>query len=344
MELLTPTKVNGWQLQSKVVMSPMTRGFADNQTGVIHPNTAAYYQQRAKDGIGMIITEGIAISDEAIGTTGIPGLYTDEQALAWHKVTDAVHQEKGIIIAQLWHVGRLTHSHITNGSQPLAPSPIQANGLTHKVGIPYEMPKKMTSRDIDLVIQQFTQAAQNAMNAGFDGVEIHAAHGYLIHQFLSEQTNFRKDSYGKNRHLFLEEILMAVGEAIGPDKIIVRFSEHHDDLPLNYWQHPEDEAQKFIDVFHRAKIGMLHPSAQDFFSPLKNHPNILHGLIRKYWDKTMIGVGNLTPETAEKALKYGIIDLAAFGRPLLANPDFMNKIKKSLPLKSYKPKIHLEKL
>ena len=344
MELLTPTYINGWKLQSKVVMASMTRGFADNESGIIHPKTTSYYQKRAQDGIGMIITEGIAIADEARGTIGIPGIYTAEQTEAWQKVTKAVHQEGGIIIAQLWHVGRLTHSFITNGKKPLAPSPIQANGLTHKVGLPYEMPQKMTTHDIDLAIEQFVCAARNAIDAGFDGVEIHAAHGYLIDQFLSTQTNFRKDNYGTNRYLFLEKILLAIGGEIGSNKIIVRFSEHKDDLPLYYWDDPESEVQKLIDVFHCAKIQVLHPSTKDFFSPLKKHPSILHGLIRKHWDKTIIGVGNLTPESSEQALKFGIVDLVAFGRPLLANPHFMNQIKHSSPLKRYVPTIHLNKL
>ncbi|MEI3606190.1 alkene reductase [Pseudogracilibacillus sp. SE30717A] len=344
MNLLTPTYMNGWQLQSKVVMAPMTRGFADFNTGIIHSDTSAYYQQRAKDGIGMIITEGIAIADEARGTVGIPGLYTNEQTEAWSKVTNAVHKEKGIIIAQLWHVGRLSHPYFTRGRKPLAPSPIQANGVTHKVHFPYEMPKKMTFHDIQLVIKQFVHAAKNAMKAGFDGIEIHAAHGYLIDQFLSTQTNFRKDNYGENRHLFLEEILLAVGEEIGPNKIIVRFSEHKDDLPLYVWESPEEEVQKLIEVFHKAQIQVLHPSVNEFFKPLTNHPLILHGLIRKYWNKTIIGVGNLTPESAESALNSGIVDLAAFGRPLLANEDFIKRIKSSLSIRSYKPNVHLKRL
>jgi len=343
MNLLTPIHINGWQLQTKVVMAPMTRGFADSETGIIHQDTKEYYRQRAKDGVGMIITEGIAIADHARGTIGIPGLYTNEQAEAWCSVTNAVHKEGGIIIAQLWHVGRLSHSFFTNGQKPLAPSPIQANGLTHKVSIPYEMPKKMNHLDIQLVIQQFVHAAKNAMKAGFDGIEIHAAHGYLIDQFLSSQTNFRQDNYGKNRHLFLEEILLAAGEAIGPNKIIVRFSEHMDDLPLYEWDCPEEEIHKFMDVFDKAKIQVLHPSANEFFKPLTNHQSTLHGLIRTYWNKTIIGVGNLTPESAEAALINGVIDLAAFGRPLLANPDFINRIKSSLPINPYKPKVHLER-
>ncbi|MFD2132250.1 alkene reductase [Pseudogracilibacillus auburnensis] len=344
MNLLSPAYVNGWKLKSKVVMAPMTRGFANNETGIIHPDTVDYYSQRARDGIGMMMTEGIAIADEARGTIGIPGIYTSEQTDAWHNVTSAVHKEEGIIIAQLWHVGRLSHSYFTKGKKPLAPSPIQANGLTHKVRFPYEMPKEMTESDIQLVIKQFVHAAKNAMKAGFDGVEIHAAHGYLIDQFLSTQTNFRKDEYGRNRHLFLEEILLAVGEKIGADKIIVRFSEHKDDLPLYVWEDPETEVQKLIDVFHRADIKIIHPSANEFFCPLTHHPSILHGLIRKYWNKTMIGVGNLSPESAEIALRNGIVDLAAFGRPLLANPDFVHRIKSSSPLIPYQPKIHLEQL
>ncbi|GAE31950.1 oxidoreductase [Halalkalibacter hemicellulosilyticus] len=344
MELLTPFKRDGWQLQSRAVMAPMTRGFADFKTGIIHPDTVSYYQRRAQDGIGMIVTEGIAIAEEAKGTVGIPGLYTDEQTEAWKEVTDSVHQEGGKIIAQLWHVGRLSHSYFTNGRKPLAPSSIKANGHTHRVRLPYEMPNEMTVYDIRNVIKQFVHAAYNAIKAGFDGVEIHAAHGYLIDQFHSTWTNIRKDRYGQNRYLFLEEILLAVGEAIGTNKIIVRFSEHKDDSPLYAWEDPEKEIQMLIEVFHKTKIELLHPSVNEFSKPLAHHSLTLHELVRKYWDKIIIGVGNLTSASAEKALKDGLIDLAAFGRPLLANSDFMHRTKASIPLKPYDSKIHLQQI
>ncbi|MBT2619116.1 MULTISPECIES: alkene reductase [unclassified Bacillus (in: firmicutes)] len=342
MDLIKPIQVNQWTLQSKVVMAPMTRGFADQETGVIHPDTNKYYTTRAKNGVGMIITEGIAISPEARGTIGIPGLYTDEQTNAWKEVTEGVHNAGGVIIAQLWHVGRLSHSYFTGGTQPLAPSSIQANGLTHKIRMPYEMPKAMTQEDIQKVICDFAYAAKNARKAGFDGVEIHAAHGYLIDQFQNSWTNFRKDEYGKNKYLFLEQILKAVGNEIGIEKLIVRFSEHKDDSPLYVWEQPEEEIKQIIDVFNRTGIQIIHPSAQEYTKLLTNHSLTLHTLVRDFWDKAIIGVGALTPEIAEDAVIRGEIQLAAFGRPLLANPDFVQRLIESRNIIKYNANTHLE--
>lgn len=344
MKLLEPVKINQWNLQSRVVMAPMTRSFADQETGVIHPDTVAYYAKRVKHGVGMIITEGIAISPEARGTIGIPGLYTEQQTEAWKEVTEQVHQERGIIIAQLWHVGRLSHSSITGGIQPIAPSAVQANGLTHRVGLPYEMPKAMTVEDIRKVVQDFTRAAINARLAGFDGVEIHAAHGYLIDQFHFPWVNFRKDAYGRNKYLFLEEILQAVSDSIGSERVIVRFSEHKDDAPLFFWEQPEEEIKEILEVFRSIGIRIIHPSARSYQKTLAKHELTLHALVRKYWDGVVIGVGELTPEIAEGSLANGEIQLAAFGRPLLSNVDFVRRIKDKKAIKDYNSKVDLQYL
>ena len=341
MELLKPVRIHHWSLQSKVVMAPMTRGFANQETGIIHPNTINYYRTRAQDGVGMIITEGIAISPEARGTVGIPGLYTDEQTESWRKVTEEVHRAGGIIIAQLWHVGRLSHSYFTGGIQPVAPSAIQANGFTHNIRMPYEVPKAMTEQDIQKVIHDFAVAAKNAMLAGFDGVEIHAAHGYLIDQFQFSWTNSREDKYGKNKYLFLEQILHAVGNAIGIEKVIVRFSEHKDDSPLYVWEQPEEEIKQIIDVFNQTGVQIIHPSAQQYTKSLTHHALTLHAVVRKYWDHTIIGVGTLTPEIAEDAIVREEIHLAAFARLLLANPDFVQRLKNARDLHSYNASSHL---
>ncbi|WP_394122099.1 alkene reductase [Planococcus donghaensis] len=344
MKLLETVKINQWNLQSRVVMAPMTRSFADLETGVIHPDTVAYYAKRAKHGVGMIITEGIAVSPEARGTIGIPGLYTEDQTEAWKEVTAQVHQEGGIIIAQLWHVGRLSHSAITGGLQPVAPSAVQANGLTHRVGLPYETPKAMSEEDIQKVIQDFTKAAINAQLAGFDGVEIHAAHGYLIDQFQFPWVNFRKDAYGRNKYLFLEEILQAVANSIGAERVIVRFSEHKDDTPLFFWEQPEKEVIEILDVFRRTGIQVIHPSAQTYRKPLAGHELTLHALVRKHWEGVVIGVGELTPEIAEESLAKGEIQLAAFGRLLLSNADLVKRLKEDKSIKDYNPKSDLQHL
>lgn len=326
MTLLTPTIVNNWHVQSRIVMAPMTRGFADGN-GIIHPDTINYYTKRAKDGIGMLITEGISISPESKGTVGIPGLYTDNHTKAWSQVTNAVHKEKGIIVAQLWHVGRLTNSFFTEGIQPVAPSAIQAKGSTHKVKLPYEKPKMMSQHDINKTIQDYVLSAKNALRAGFDGIEIHAAQGYLIDQFHSSFTNNRTDEYGKNKYLFLDQIIQSIAEEIGSPRVIVRFSEHKDDCPEFNWKSPEKEVQQLTKIFKRANLQLIHPSAQEYGRPLSRHTLTFHQLIKEHWDKSIIGVGNFTPQSAEIAIKKDDIEMAAFGRALLANPDFVHKLK-----------------
>lgn len=210
--LLSPVTIHQWQLRNRVVMAPLTRGFADDQEGTVTDEMVAYYEQRARDGVGLIITEGINPNLAGKGTYGIPGLYTDEQTTSWKRVTDAVHRHGGTIIAQLWHVGRLSHSDLI-GTAPLAPSSLAAEGRVHKLHKPYQVPQAMSTQDIADTIQHFQTAARNAVLAGFDGIELHAAHGYLIDQFINEKTNHRTDEYGgdtEGRLRFLRDIIVAV--------------------------------------------------------------------------------------------------------------------------------------
>lgn len=346
MKLLEPIRINQWHLNSRLVMAPMTRGFANDKSGVIHSDTIAYYQKRARDGIGLIITEGITINPESKGTVGIPSLYTDQQVEAWKTVTDAVHKENGVIIAQLWHVGRLSHSYFTGGKKPLAPSAIRAEGLTHKVKLPYEEPKEMTHEDIYITIRDYVCAAKNALKAGFDGIEIHAAHGYLIDQFHSPFTNKRTDRYAyeTNKYLFLEELLQHMIKEVGKERLIVRFSEHKDDCPQFVWETPEEEIKQLTELFKRMNLQFIHASAQHFNHPLTNHSLTFHQLIRKHWSLPIIGVGDLNPTTAEEALEKDEITLAAIGRPLLANPDFVEKVQQGKKLIEYNPTLHLRNL
>lgn len=210
--LLSPVTIHQWQLRNRIVMAPLTRGFADDQDGTVTDEMVAYYEQRARDGVGLIITEGIIPNLAGKGTYGIPGLYTDEQTASWKRVTDAVHRHGGTIIAQLWHVGRLSHSDLI-GTAPLAPSSLAAEGRVHKLHKPYQVPQAMSAQDIADTIQHFQTAARNAVLAGFDGIELHAAHGYLIDQFINEKTNHRTDEYGgdtEGRLRFLRDIIVAV--------------------------------------------------------------------------------------------------------------------------------------
>lgn len=345
-QLLKPAAIGAWSLRTRVVMAPMTRGFAEDRTGTVGENIAAYYRRRAKDGVGLIITEGIAPSPRGKGTLGVPGLYTRQQADSWRKVTDAVHEEGGTIIAQLWHVGRLTHPDLTGGYPPQAPSALPAEGLVHRLRKPFARPEAMTTEEIREVVLFYRQAAKHALEAGFDGVEIHGAHGYLIDQFASDAINHRTDRYGGDRSkrlLLMKEVAAAVGEVIGMDRLVLRFSELKDDLPAFKWQEPEAELDAFISMFHDVGLRILHPSANTFTQPLSGGLT-LHEMVRQRWKGTIIGVGGLSADTADAAIQAGTIDLAAFGRPMLANPDFIKRLRSGESPVPYDRHLHLTQL
>ncbi len=327
-QLLQPIEMGAWNLRNRIVMAPMTRCFADRETGVVGLDVVEYYRTRAADGVGLIISEGITISPRAKGTIGLPGLYTEDQIKGWSKVTDAVHQAGGTIIAQLWHVGRLTHHEIAGGLPPQAPSAIQANGHVHRIGKPYDIPEEMSAADIEEVIQQYASAAHNASSAGFDGVEIHGAHGYLIDQFNSELSNHRQDQYGgdlRQRLTFMKEVTKAVIAEIGADRTIMRFSAFKDDARDYMWEDPDAAVRTFVEAFKESGLTMIHPSTMDY-SQVVADGLTLHEIVRTYWDGSIIGVGNLNPELAEQAIHTGTIDAAAFGRPFLANPDLVSRV------------------
>jgi 2,4-dienoyl-CoA reductase-like NADH-dependent reductase (Old Yellow Enzyme family) len=342
-KLFEPTKIGAWNLRTRTAMAPMTRCFADDETGIVGDDVAEYYRKRAADGIGLIITEGTVISPRGKGNPGVPGIYTQEQVEAWKKVTEAVHQEGGTIICQIWHVGRLTHHELTGGFPPQAPSAIQAEGVIPRFRKPYDVPEEMSVEDIKEVVSQYAQAAKNAMAAGFDGVEIHGAHGYLIDQFNSDITNKRTDRYGGDlaqRLTFMKEVTKAVIDAIGTDRTLIRFSALKVDNPDYMWEDPEAAIYTFMEAFKEVGATMIHPSTMNFTQVIANGKT-MHQLVRKYWDGVIVGVGNLDPVTAEHALEEGIIDVAAFGRPLIANPDFLHRVKSGKDLVEYDAKKHL---
>ncbi|MCM3174796.1 alkene reductase [Paenibacillus sp. MER 99-2] len=340
--LLSPVNINQWKLRNRVVMAPLTRGFAMDQDGTVTEEMVAYYERRARYGVGLIITEGINPSLAGKGTFNIPGLYTAKQTNSWKRVTEAVHGHGATIIAQLWHVGRLAHSDLI-GHPPLAPSAIQAEGRVHKLHKPYEMPTPMSTSDIHEVIASYRLAARNAMQAGFDGVEIHAAHGYLIDQFINERTNVRIDAYGgdvSGRLRFLREVVEAVKEEVHVDRISVRISEKKDDDPTYAWRDKAGMISSYLDLLRELNITVLHPSTEEFTEIWAKKQN-LYQIIRRQWEGTIIGVGHLDADTAEAAIREGIVDLAAFGRPFIANPDLVQRWSESRPLVDYNPVEHL---
>ncbi|TWE01946.1 N-ethylmaleimide reductase [Neobacillus bataviensis] len=345
-KLFEPVTIGSWKLRTRTAMAPMTRCFADVQTGIVGEDVVEYYRRRAADGIGLIITEGIVISPRAKGNPGVPGLYTQEQINMWKKVTKAVHREGGTIIAQIWHVGRASHHEIAGNLPPQAPSAIRAEGKVSRFGKPFDIPEEMSIDDIKEVVGQYTQAAINAIEAGFDGVEVHGAHGYLIDQFNSDLSNHRTDRYGGDlagRLTFMKEVLKEVIDAVGANRTLIRFSALKIDQPDYMWDDPEEAIQTFIEACKEVGMTMIHPSTMEFTKTIADGKT-MHQLVRKYWDGVIVGVGDLNAETAEQAIAEGTIDIAAFGRPLLANPDFLHRLEKGEKIISYDPKTHLKEL
>lgn len=330
-KLLAPFNKNSLNLKNHIVMAPMTRSRAvNNLPGDL---SAEYYHQRT--GAGLIITEGTAPSPEALGYPRIPGIYSARQTEAWQKITERVHREGSKIFLQLMHTGRIAHTdNLPGGMQPVGPSNIAADGeiFTDTAGPqPHTPPIALTKAGIQKVTDSFAQAAENAMAAGFDGVEIHGANGYLVEQFLNPHVNTRTDEYGgsiENRSRFAVEVMQALTRAIGKEHVGIRFSPFSTLGDLKAYD--EEEVHKtYTDLSRKAEeIGMayIHIGANG------QTPQETYDAIRAAYAGIIILCNGLTPETAEQKLQEGFADLVAFGRSFLANPDFVERIREHAPL------------
>jgi NADH:flavin oxidoreductases, Old Yellow Enzyme family len=325
MKLLEPTQLRSYTLQNKMVMAAMTRSRADIN-GVVGDLTTLYYTQRAS--AGLIITEGINISEQGIGSPLTPGLYTHEQIEAWKKVTKSVHHKGGVIFAQLWHTGRVGHSAVKNGALPVAPSAIAINGMQHFTleGMKdYETPQELTIAEIKQIIKDYGQAARNAIEAGFDGVQLHGANGYLPHQFLAENANQRTDEYGgsiENMSRFVLEVMQELIHAVGGDKVGIKISPlnpyagivHTD--PVATYTYLIRELNKldfaFVELMRRNRMFALLPHY-----PKDDEIELFGKLVKQ----TLVAGTAYNKETAETELNKGIAKLIAFGATFLANPD-----------------------
>ena len=324
----------GLRLQNRIVMAPMTRCFADANLAPI-PASVDYYRARAD--AGLIVTEATMIEPGAQGYPGTPGIYSAVQTEAWRRVTDAVHEAGGRIFCQLWHTGRLAHSQYT-GTRPMAPSAIAMEGpLPRAPDLSYEEPRAMDLGDIARVQARYAEAAQNAIEAGFDGVELHAANGYLVDQFLHQQTNRRTDEYGgtpENRARFALETVDRMVSAVGPNRVAIRLSPQ---AYVNLEYVPGDEAAfaYLLEALNRRPIGYVHVAAFDGnqrYDYLEGRPV---DYVRERYAGTVIGCGGYTAETAEDDLRERRIDLAAFGRSFIANPDLVERIRSGSDLSPY---------
>lgn len=323
-KILSEVPLGKLVLKNKMAMAPMTRSRATTD-GIVTDATVLYYTQRAS--AGLLISEGINISEQAIGSPWTPGLYTKEQIDAWKKVTDAVHNEGGVIYAQLWHTGRVGHSSVRNGVLPVAPSAIAIQGQQHFTAEgmkDYETPRALTIDEIKQTVQDYKQAAINAIEAGFDGVELHAAFGYLPDEFLAESANQRTDEYGgsiDNRNRFVIEVMEALVQAVGNDKAGIKLSPT---IPYNTIIHNEPVAQftALIEELNRLPLAYVHLMNALFpLDKLPHYPKDVLETFGRQIQHTIIANGGYTAEKGKAELERGIAHIISYGTLFLANPD-----------------------
>jgi N-ethylmaleimide reductase len=334
MKLFSEYQLGSITLKNRVVMAPMTRSRAISNV----PNElmAEYYAQRA--GAGLIITEGVAPSPNGLGYARIPGIFNQEQVAGWKLITDAVHAKGGKIFIQLMHTGRVSVAeNLPAGAEVLAPSAVQLEGTmwTDANGMqPYPTPKEMTAADIEATIEEYVTASKNAIVAGFDGVELHGANGYLIEQFLNTATNQRTDAYGgsaTNRNRFAIEVSQRVAAAIGADKTAMRVSPYgvFNGIAI----HDELDAQYIELATALGKLGLVYLHNVDHSSQgAPAVPEASKKKLKEAFGGTFIYSGGLDKVSAEAVLEEGRGDLVAFGRPFLANPDLVARLQDDLEL------------
>jgi N-ethylmaleimide reductase len=329
--LFTPIQVGDIVLKNRIVMAPMTRCRAiDN---IPNDLMARYYQQRST--AGLIITEGTSPSSNGLGYARIPGIFSEAQITGWKKVTEAVHKNGGKIIVQLMHTGRISHMlNMPQGASIIAPSAIKAAGqmwTDAKQMQDQPTPKAMTQEDIVLTQTEYVTAAKNAMVAGFDGVELHAANGYLLEEFLSPSSNIRTDQYGgsiENRCRFVIEVANLVATAIDRAKIGIRLSPYG--MAGDMQSYPEIDAtydylSKELNILDIAYIHLVDHSAMG----APTVPIEIKKTIRTNFKNSLILCGGYDKDSAEKDLASGLCDLAGFGRPFINNPDLVERLEKN---------------
>ncbi|ORX75348.1 FMN-linked oxidoreductase [Basidiobolus meristosporus CBS 931.73] len=336
--IFSPTKLGNKQLKHRVVLAPLTRCRAD-ANAVPTELMKEYYSQRATDG-GLLITEATFITRIAGSYTNVPGIYTQDQIKAWKSITDAVHAKGGIIYLQLWHIGRAAIAALNEGHQPVSASNIPITGVTLQ-GTP-EVPRALTIPEIKALTQDYRQAALNAIEAGFDGVEIHSANGYLLDQFINTSSNIRTDIYGgsiENRCRFSLEVVDAIVDAIGAERTAIRFSpwsgfqDMKDDTPYETWGY----LAKTLQANHPdlAYLHFVEPRSNLFLDGVLETSDSLDPF-RKEWKGTFISAGGYTYDAKlafETCEKTG--NLVAFGRRFIANPDLVERLRNDWPLNDY---------
>lgn len=332
--LFDPFQLGPVKLANRIVMAPLTRGRSGPQR-IPNEIMAEYYVQRAS--AGLIIAEATTVSEQANGWFGSPGIYTGEMTAGWKQVVQAVHQSGGRIFLQLWHMGRASHSDFQDGTLPVAASAIpigQGQTTTPKGKKDYETPRALETVEIAAIVNDYARAAVNAMEAGFDGVELHAANGYLIDNFLQTRTNHRTDKYGgsiENRYRFLHEITEAVVAACGAARVGVRLSPNgiFNDMGSPDFREQFTYAATQLNSFGLAYLHLVDGLAFGFHQ--LGEPMTLREF-RRVFQRPIIGNCGYNQESAEKAISNGDADLIAFGRDFISNPDLVQRLRYGWPL------------
>lgn len=331
-------------LSNRIIMAPLTRMRSKQPGNIPWALNAEYYAQRAS--AGLIISEATQISPQGQGYPATPGIHSREQIEGWQQVTQAVHARGGKIFLQLWHVGRISHSSLQPGqSLPVAPSAIAPSGMAFTADwkqVPFETPHALTAEEITSIVADFKQAAQNAKEAGFDGVEVHGANGYLLDQFLQDGSNKRTDAYGgsiENRCRLLLEVVDAVADIWGSARVGVRlspygtFNDMSDSDPVALFTH-------VIRELNVRKLGYLHviepraTSAGGSDAVADTAPSTA-ALFRQHFKGLFISAGGYTGELADQAINAGDADAIAFGRLFISNPDLPNRLAQGIALTPY---------
>lgn len=331
-------------LKNRIFMAPLTRMRSKQPGNIPYELNAKYYAQRAT--AGLIISEATQVSQQGQGYPSTPGIYSPEQVKGWKLVTDAVHQQGGKIFLQLWHVGRISHSSFQpNNELPVAPSAIKPTGKTFTADwkqVDFETPRALNIEEIKAILDDYTKACQNAQDAGFDGVEVHGANGYLLDQFLQDGSNKRTDEYGgsiANRSRLLLEVIDRATNIWGRERVGVRlapygtFNDMSDSDPMTLFNYIIEQ----LNIKQIAYLHMIEPRATNAGGAdvLKNNVPCTSELFRKKFNGVFISAGGYTPETAKLSLENGFADAITFGRLYIANPDLPERIKVGAMLNSY---------
>ncbi len=337
--LFQPFTLGDLTLPNRIALAPMTR----SRAGVERiPNAlmAEYYVQRSA--AGLLITEATTISEEANGWNESPGIYTDQMTEGWRQVVDAVHQQRGLIFLQLWHMGRSSHSSFHHGKLAVAPSAIKINEEyihTPTGKQPHEVPRALDTSEIPRVVEDYRLAAERAKQAGFDGVEIHGANGYLIDEFLQSKTNQRTDDYGgsiENRYRFLKEVVEAVTSVLPANRVGVRLSPNgaYNDMGSPDFRQQFTYVASQLDSYGLSYLHVMDGLAFGFHN--LGEPMTL-AEFRKVFRGALIGNCGYTREAAESMITQGDADLVAFGRPFISNPDLVDRFRNDWPLAPIAP-------